>query len=149
RCSSIHTMSPTENSFFSSCAWYFLVRRTVFLRSGWVKRRSTRTITVLSCLSLTTVPCSMRFGIPLSSLPRMFPSPLLPGDGLNPGDVAPPLVHPRGVLELAGRPLESQVEPLLLELDELLVELVQRHQSHIRGLHREVPNRRCVRRSAS
>ena len=41
RCSSIHTMSPTLNSFFSSCAWYFFERRTVFLNSGWVKRRST------------------------------------------------------------------------------------------------------------
>src|SRR5436305_610585 len=31
--------------------------------TGCVKRRSTRTTTVLSCLSLTTVPCSIRFGI--------------------------------------------------------------------------------------
>src|SRR5262249_62318690 len=31
--------------------------------TGWVKRRSTRTTTVLSCLSLTTTPWSMRFGI--------------------------------------------------------------------------------------
>src|SRR5499426_435149 len=31
--------------------------------TGWVKRRSTRTTTVLSCLSLTTTPWSVRFGI--------------------------------------------------------------------------------------
>src|SRR5690349_24680985 len=31
--------------------------------TGCVKRRSTRTITVLSCLSLTTTPWSVRFGI--------------------------------------------------------------------------------------
>src|ERR1041384_7881814 len=31
--------------------------------TGCVKRRSTRTTTVLSCLSLTTVPWSIRFGI--------------------------------------------------------------------------------------
>src|SRR5689334_9430157 len=31
--------------------------------TGWVKRRSTRTIMVLSCLSLTTTPWSVRFGI--------------------------------------------------------------------------------------
>src|SRR6185295_912437 len=35
--------------------------------TGCVKRRSTRTTTVLSCLSLTTVPCSIRFGISLIS----------------------------------------------------------------------------------
>src|SRR5215467_8728855 len=31
--------------------------------TGWVKRRSTRTTTFLSCLSLTTTPWSVRFGI--------------------------------------------------------------------------------------
>src|SRR5262249_26099035 len=35
--------------------------------TGWVKRRSTRTTTVLSCLSLTTTPWSVRFGISLYS----------------------------------------------------------------------------------
>src|SRR5215470_12473681 len=35
--------------------------------TGWVKRRSTRTTTVLSCLSLTTTPWSVRFGIFLYS----------------------------------------------------------------------------------
>src|ERR1041385_4413599 len=63
RRSSIHTTSPTGNSFFSSWAWYFFERRMVFFISGCVKRRSTRTTTVLSCLSLTTTPCSVRFGI--------------------------------------------------------------------------------------
>src|SRR5215813_2103502 len=56
-------MSSTWYSFVSSWAWYFLVRRTVFFMTGWVKRRSTRTTTVLSCLSLTTTPWSVRFGI--------------------------------------------------------------------------------------
>src|SRR5262245_62157149 len=56
-------MSSTWYSFVSSWAWYFLVRRTVFFITGWVKRRSTRTTTVLSCLSLTTTPWSVRFGI--------------------------------------------------------------------------------------
>src|SRR5438445_11926282 len=31
--------------------------------TGCVNRRSTRTTTVLSCLSLTTTPCSVRLGI--------------------------------------------------------------------------------------
>src|SRR5215216_7962684 len=75
RCSSIHTRSPTPYSLVSSWAWYFFDRRTVFFSTGWVKRRSTRTITVLSCLSLTTVPWSIRFGISrllTSSLARAF-----------------------------------------------------------------------------
>src|SRR4051794_20589048 len=66
--SSIHTVSPVLNSFFSSCAWYFFERRIVFFISGCVKRRSTRTTTVLSCLSLTTTPCNVRFGIRYSLL---------------------------------------------------------------------------------
>src|SRR5262245_63734234 len=34
--STISTRSPILKAFFSSCAWYFFVRRTVFLNSGWV-----------------------------------------------------------------------------------------------------------------
>src|SRR5262245_9884140 len=63
RRSSIHTRSPTEYVLASSCAWYFFERRIVFFIVGCVKRRSTRTTIVLSCLSLTTTPCSVRFGI--------------------------------------------------------------------------------------
>src|SRR6185437_4825082 len=56
-------MSPTEYVLASSCAWYFFERRMVFFIVGCVKRRSTRTTIVLSCLSLTTTPWSVRFGI--------------------------------------------------------------------------------------
>src|SRR5262249_47460954 len=56
-------MSPTPYVLASSCAWYFFERRMVFFIVGCVNRRSTRTTTVLSCLSLTTTPCSVRFGI--------------------------------------------------------------------------------------
>src|SRR5262245_63747654 len=63
RRSSIHTRSPTEYVLASSCAWYFFERRMVFFIVGCAKRRSTRTIMVLSCLSLTTTPWSVRFGI--------------------------------------------------------------------------------------
>src|SRR5664280_3496691 len=63
RRSSIHTKSPTEYALVSSCAWYFFEVRTVFFIVAWVKRRSTRTTTVLACLSLTTTPWSVRFGI--------------------------------------------------------------------------------------
>src|SRR4030095_13900858 len=63
RRSSIHTRSPTAYVLASSCAWYFFERRMVFFIVGCVKRRSTRTTIVLSCLSLTTTPWSVRFGI--------------------------------------------------------------------------------------
>ena len=107
-----------------------LVMRGVILRppdellvDGCMTRRSTRTITVLSPLSLTTVPCR--------TTPRHSFSPLRPAetralaqDGLDARDVAAHLAHPRGVLELAGGPLEAQVELLLLQLSELVAELV-------------------------
>src|SRR5476649_49261 len=35
----------------------------LFFIVAWAKRRSTRTTTVLACLSLTTTPWSVRFGI--------------------------------------------------------------------------------------
>src|SRR5215510_7182532 len=60
---------------------------------------------------------------------------LLRRDRLDARDVAANLPHPRGVLELAGRPLESQVEPLLPELERLVVELVDGHGAQITRLH--------------
>src|SRR5499426_3943045 len=121
--------------------------------TGWVKRRSTRTTTVLSCLSLTTTPCSMRFGISrllrlgfrargallrpgrLLARGRRLAGALLRRDGLDPRDVAANLSHARGVLELTRRPLEAQVEPLLLQLLSLVVELIEGHVPEIIGLH--------------
>src|SRR5688572_10522346 len=44
----------------SSCAWYFLVRLTTLPMVGCMTWRSTRTVTVLSILSLTTRPVSWR-----------------------------------------------------------------------------------------
>src|SRR3982751_4285290 len=103
--------------------------------TGCVKRRSTRTMMVLSCLSLTTVPCSIRFGINLSSLLR-FGRALLSGDGFYARDVAAHFAHAAGVLELTCRPLEAQVELLLLELHQLVGELVRAHRPGIAGFHR-------------
>src|SRR5690242_8681487 len=109
--------------------------------TGWVNRRSTRTTTVLSCLSLTTTPCSVRFGI--SQLLRLglrgaatrLPIPLLSGNRLDASDVAPHLPHTRGIFELAGRTLKAQIEALLLELESLVIELIGRHGAEITGLH--------------
>src|SRR5215470_3656747 len=110
----------------------------VFFIVGCVKRRSTRTTTVLSCLSLTTTPWSIRFGISFSSL-RLLRAALLPGDGFDARDVAPHLAHARCVLELTARPLEAQVEALLLELGEFVRHLVEGHHPDVSGLHDAVP----------
>src|SRR5436190_22532848 len=107
----MNTWSPTLWALFSSCALYFLVRRTVFFITGCVKRRSTLTTTVFSFLSLTTVPCRMRFGMVLTLLGRGF----FRGDGLDARDVPADLLHARGLLELTGGLLEAQVELLLLQ----------------------------------
>src|SRR5215211_5618507 len=98
--------------------------------TGCVKRRSTLTTTVLSCLSLMTTPCNTRFGIP-DLLSLRFGG-LLPRQRADAGDVLADLAHARGVLELSGRALEAQVELLLLQRQELILELVRRHCLEIR-----------------
>jgi hypothetical protein len=60
RVSSINTVSPVLNSLVSLCAWYFLERRTTLPNTGCITRRSTRTVTVLSILSLVMTPVSVR-----------------------------------------------------------------------------------------
>src|ERR1019366_9460357 len=150
----------------------------VFFIVAWVKRRSTRTTTVLSCLSLTTTPWSVRFGISNPLLLRLLrgsllrasleallglrlsnlglrlrfrfrrnlrhrSGALLRGDGFQARNVAADNAHARGILELAGGALETQVELLLLELEPLVVDLVERHRSCVCGFHGST--RRCVR----
>jgi len=58
-------------------------------------------------------------------------------------DVAADNAHARGILELTGGALETQVELLLLELEHLVVDLVERHRSCVCGFHGST--RRCVR----
>src|SRR5271170_7052201 len=99
-------------------------------------RRSTRTVTVLSHLSLTTLPNRTRLGILLAPQP----APLLGRgffgqNGLDARDIAAHHPHPRGVLQLAAGPLEAQVELLLLERVELIGQLVRCLQPYVSGLH--------------
>src|SRR3954451_16968362 len=94
--------------------------------TGCVKRRSTLTTTVLSCLSLMTTPCNTRFGIP--DLLSLRCGGLLPRQRAHAGDVLADLAHARGVLELSGGALEAQVELLFLQRQELVLELVRRHR---------------------
>src|ERR1700736_2017442 len=101
--------------------------------TGWVKRRSTRTTTVLACLSLTTTPWSVRFGI-LSPLLRLRVA-LLRGDGLDAGDVAASFAQPRRVLQLPGGTLETQIETLLFQIKDGVVHLIGAHCADIGGFH--------------
>src|ERR1700733_2921540 len=63
RHSSMRTLSPILHRLASSCAAYFFDRRMNFLYSGCITRRSTKTVIVLSILSLVTRPLRTRFGI--------------------------------------------------------------------------------------
>jgi hypothetical protein len=60
---------------------------------------------------------------------------LLGRNSLDPRDVATHHAHPRRILELVRRPLESQVELLPLKLEGFVVELVDGHRPQIGSLH--------------
>src|SRR5437764_14879646 len=98
--------------------------------SGCFTRRSTRTTTVFSALSDTTVPVRTRFGIPIlsSTLRRSGGSFDLSGalvlKRLDARDRAAHLAHAARLLELVGRRLKAQVELLALQLSQLLLQLV-------------------------
>src|SRR3954468_8984613 len=94
-------------------------------------RRSTRTITVLSQAWLTTIPCRTRFGILLRSRRRLAAP--LAEKGLDAGDLATHLAHPRGVFELPAGALESQVEDFLAHIVDLLRQLVVAARAQVRG----------------
>src|SRR5437762_11818397 len=107
----MRTMSPVFASPFSSWAWYFFERRTVFPSTGWMKRRSTFTTTVLAFLSLTTTPCSTRLGISSSfsaGLPALFVH-----HRHDPRDLLPHFADPTRLLQLAVGALKAEIELLL------------------------------------
>src|SRR5665213_1147970 len=98
-----------------------------------MKRRSTRTVTVLSCTSLVTTPWSTRFGILLSFLGGFAGA--FAHDRLDARDVAAHLTHACRVLELTARPLEAQIERFLGELGDLALQLVVGLGANVGGLH--------------
>src|SRR3954447_3221054 len=67
--------------------------------------------------------------------PLLLLGALLRGDGLDPGDVAARLAQPRRVLQLAGGPLEAQVEALLLQIEDRVIHLVGAHRADIANFH--------------
>src|SRR5215217_1785112 len=104
-------------------------------------RRSTETITVLSPLSLTTVPCRIRLGI--AALSSTLRHGLAGEHRLDAGDVAPHLAHARRALELACSLLETQVELFLLQLDELVLQLILGLGAQIGSLHHAASSPAC------
>src|SRR6202161_10288 len=84
---------------------------------------------VFSCLSLTTTPCKILFGIVL--VLRLCRGALLRSDGHDASDVAAYDAHPRSVLQLPARLLKAQVELLLLELERLVIELILSHDANV------------------
>src|SRR5512138_2442194 len=96
-------------------------------------RRSTKTVIVLSPLSLTTTPCKIRRGIAVKLLrSRLL---LIAQDRFDSRDVAANLPHARRVLELAAGLLEAQVELLLAQSDQRLLQLVSGLGPQVFSLH--------------
>src|SRR5258707_12110905 len=84
---------------------------------------------VFSCLSLTTTPCKILFG--MSLVLGLRAGALLGGDGHDAGDITTHDAHPRGVLQLPACLLKAQIELLLLELERLVVELIFGHDANV------------------
>src|SRR5690348_3571968 len=89
---------------------------------------------VLSTLSLTTPPSTIRFGID-DSLTRG----LLAQHRLDAGDVAADLAHAAGLAELAASLLKAQVERFLAQVAQLFLELILGLGAQIGGLHGVLP----------
>src|SRR5512138_1266469 len=60
---------------------------------------------------------------------------LLRGDGLDTGDIAAGFAQPRGVLQLPGGALETQVEALLLQIEDGVLPLVFSHRADVFDFH--------------
>src|SRR6056297_3195999 len=122
----IRTKSPFLNAFSASCARYFLVLRTVFFRTGCVKRRSTETVMDWSLAALVTVPCRILLGIAFAPLlvagrrGGLFVEDRLDTRRVTAGDL-----HAGGVFQLPGGRLKAQVELLFLQARQLLAELIR------------------------
>src|ERR1700754_1324880 len=60
---------------------------------------------------------------------------LLRGDGLDAGDVATRFAQPRGVFQLPGGALETQIEAFLLQIEDGVIHLIGAHCADIGDFH--------------
>src|SRR5579862_1594007 len=104
--------------------------------TGCVNRRSTFTTTVLVFLSLTTTPCSTRFGIRSSFFLSASLAALLRQNRFYARNGPADFTHAICLLELSVRALKAKIERLLLQLDELVTQFVCRLGAKIIGLRR-------------
>src|SRR5215471_15768990 len=107
-----------------------------------MKRRSTFTTTVLAFLSLTTVPCRIRFGM-FSTL-RLGSAALLGQNCLDARDVAPQRADASGIFHLPVGALKAQVELLLLHARKLGGQLVGALGAEVVGLGRRLGGGRLL-----
>src|SRR6185437_15385273 len=59
----------------------------------------------------------------------------LRGNGLDAGDIAARFPQPRGIFELPGGALETQIEALLLQIEDGIVHLIWAHRADIGNFH--------------
>src|ERR1035437_8449775 len=102
-----------------------------FLYSGCITRRLTRTVMVLSILSLVTRPVRTRLGIALLLSGLRGGAGFLRQNGLHARDFAPNLLHSALALVLAGRTLKAQVELLLAQVQQHAAQFVGRLRPHV------------------
>src|ERR1700712_2361489 len=106
----------------------------IFPYIGCFTLRSTRTTTVLSVLSETTVPTRIRLGIVFSlRAGRRFWGSLstLSLQRLDPGDVATHFLDAGRTLELVGGCLEAEVEGLALQFGQVTRQLIVALDAHV------------------
>src|SRR5436309_10179386 len=84
--------------------------------------------------------------------PLLLLGALLRGNGLDAGDVAAGFTQPRGVLQLSGGALKTQVEAFLLQIEDGVLHLIGAHCADVLDFHLghdHFLTPRCARRSAS
>src|SRR5271166_3965657 len=109
--------------------------------TGWVKRRSTFTTTVFVFLSLTTTPCSTRFGILVFLFPSAGLAALLRHNCFDAGDGPADFTHAVCLFKLPVGALEAEIEGLLLQLDQLVAKFVCSLEAIVVRLRRRLRTR--------
>src|SRR5688500_5138440 len=140
RDSAMATVSPTFASLFSSCATNRDVLRWVLPYTSWRPFRSTATTTVLSILSLTTVPVTCALTLIVFTRRDRRPARLhlclaLAQDRLDLREILANGAHLRRRLELPHRLLDAQPEQMVVELLLARAQLVDAEFPDLPDLH--------------
>src|SRR5512137_1960623 len=142
RLSTIATVSPTCESFCSSCAMNVEVSRWAFPYVSCRTWRSTATTRLFAILSRTTTPVS-------SVLAAIRFLPFFRQDRHHPRQLAPERAHLVRGVQLAHRLLDPQPEDLVLQVLDLALQLVDVQLADLLHLHLPPSPRRTASRTAS